>query len=134
MTFILHSFFVHFTVALFIISYLLDLIGVARKQQLYHQAAWLNLVFAALAVLLSATTGLLSKAGVQSTAEIQAFLEQHQTAAFGIVAVVLGLFLWRAGRRGEFPERQRHWYLALGFVGLVLVILTAWLGGQVAHH
>jgi uncharacterized membrane protein len=129
----IHSFLVHFTVALFITCVLFDFWGIIRKDSRFHFVATSNLFLAALATLLSMASGILSKPQIQISENISHKLDLHQNLAFLIVFIVLSLTLWRIGLKGKFPENRTGYYLILGFIGIIILIIGAFFGGEIAH-
>lgn len=130
---ILHSFIIHFTIALFISSILFDLWGLRKKELKFHFAAALNLYFAASAALFSVATGLLTKNRIHFPSNLSDIFEIHQSFAFLTVISIFVLTFWRIGLRSNFPEKKELFYLSIGGAGIILMIICAYFGGQVAH-
>jgi len=55
-----HPKIVHFTIALFTLAVLLDILGLVTTKHHFQNAAWLNLIFAGAAAVVTVITGLLA--------------------------------------------------------------------------
>lgn len=130
----IHSFTVHFTVALFTASVLFDILGEIKKSEKYHFAAWLNLLFSAIAAIFSLVSGLLAKGTLTKAVLQSTVFETHQNLAFLILVGILAMFLWRSGLKGAFPSRNRLLYLVAAVVLTLVLLIGAWFGGHVAHR
>ncbi len=125
---------VHFAVALFPLSVLFDILGLISGNQKYFTAARLNLIGSAAAVVAAVATGLLEKSRVQVPDAAGPAFEIHETMAFIITAMIIGLFLWRiAMKKGDW-QRFRYYYLLVSFVAMLALFTGSWYGGKLVYQ
>lgn len=120
----------HFTIALFVLVVLLDILGRITKKEYFHTAAWVNLIFGAISGVLSLITGLLAEANVPHREAAHEIMETHETLGFIIVGAILILFVWRLILKGQFPTKAMILYLLIGLAGAGVMIRSAFLGGE----
>lgn len=120
----------HFTIALFVLVVLLDSLGLITKKEYFHTAAWINLIFATIAGILSLITGLLAEANAPHVDAAHEILETHETLGFIIVVSILVLFIWRMVLKGKFPAKAMILYLLIGLAGVGIMIRSSFLGGE----
>ncbi len=130
----IHPVTVHFTIALFTISILFDLIGIITGNDKWHQAAWYNLIFAGIASLFSILTGLMDSNHLHLQAEVAGTLDNHKTSAFVISAIILGCLFWRIAMKGNFPHQQKTIYFVLNLFGLLVLIYGSFQGGKLVYR
>ncbi len=128
-----HPILVHFAIALFVISVLLDLAGRLTGRREYHRAAWFNLVLGALASIVTVGLGMTAEVYSSPTAAAHATLDLHKLLAFGSLALILLLLAWRYALRGEFPTRGALLYLVLGITGMSTIGAAAYYGGEMVY-
>jgi len=130
----IHPVTVHFTIALFTISILFDLIGMITRNEKWHQAGWYNLIFAGVASLFSILTGLIDSNQLQLQGEAARTLETHKTVAFIISAIILGCLFWRITHRGKFPHQNKLIYFAVSLIGILVLIYGSYQGGKLVYQ
>ena len=130
----IHPVTVHFTIALFTISILFDLIGMITRNEKWYQAGWYNLIFAGVASLFSILTGLIDSNQLQLQGEAAMTLETHKTVAFIISAIILGCLFWRITRRGKFPHQNKLIYFAVSLIGILVLIYGSYQGGKLVYQ
>jgi uncharacterized membrane protein len=119
----------HFPIALLFVSVGLDL--VADKRPNLRSMAWLLLVLGTLGSIGATITGLLSHLAYEDDPTLAAAIEPHQFLAFATTAIFVGLtaWRWRSVRRGSDAGGTRV-YMALAVLGLVILGITGFLGGN----
>lgn len=125
-----HPIFNHFTIALFVMVVLLDILGLITKRKYLHTAAWINLIFAVISGVLSVITGLLAEANAPHVDAAHEIMETHETLGYIILASILILFIWRLVLKGGFPAKAMILYLLIGLAGVGVMIRSAFLGGE----
>jgi uncharacterized membrane protein len=125
-----HPIFVHFTVALFTIALLLDVLGVAARRESFHSAAWINLVLAAIFGVGTVVFGLVAETQVMIDHEDHMTLTRHKQIGFAVLAVIFVLVFWRLRTRGAFPGKAA---LAATTLGVGLMWVGAHYGGQLVY-
>jgi uncharacterized membrane protein len=128
-----HPFFVHFTLALFIISVLLDVGGRAFAKPAFHQAAWFNLVLSAIAAVATVVAGLAAEMNLLINADVHQTLTTHKQLGFGVLAAIVLLTVWRASVGGAFPARFGLLYLLLAIGGAGLTLSAGYYGADLVY-
>jgi uncharacterized membrane protein len=127
----IHPLVVHFPIALFTTFFLLEVLAMIRRsERLYHAASWTlytGIIFAVTAILL----GMQAARSVPHGGVIHSIIDQHESYATAATGIAVVLALWRAVA-GEHlinlaPPRWLH--LVLAMVMVLLIFLTADLGG-----
>ncbi|UCF65043.1 MAG: DUF2231 domain-containing protein [bacterium] len=130
----IHPFMVHFVIALFVMSVLLDILGWISRNEKLHFAAWINLIGASIGTLLAISSGLWDKNHILLTTESGKIMEIHESLAFISACLINLLALWRSGKRGLILKRFRLIYLIISLVGLGTVLSGAFYGGKLVFH
>jgi uncharacterized membrane protein len=123
-----HVVLIHFPIALFISAVAFDLLAQWKKGRSLADAAYYNLLLAAISTLPVLATGLLAWQFQLEGQKLKGILLQHLILAC-VSTVVIWLMWWehfRARRRNAILPSYR---LALEFLGVGLVALTGHLGG-----
>jgi len=124
-----HVVLIHFPIALFVSGVVLDLLSRGKSGSKFATAAYINLTAAALTVVPAALTGLLAWQFALDGHRLKGLLLWHLMG--GLASTVLILMSWWVQRRlrktttGILPAYR----IALELVGVVVVGLTAHLGG-----
>src|SRR5712675_1628165 len=123
-----HVVLIHFPIALFVAAVAFDLIALWTKRRGLADAAYYNLLAAAISTLPVFVTGLLAWQFQLDGQKLKGILLLHLVLACAST-VMIWLVWWvhfRARRRTVYPPTYR---LAVEFLALVMVALTARLGG-----
>lgn len=131
-----HPIFVHFTVALtatavalFVAARLLS--GRALGRELQTVARW-DLWLAALATLFTVAAGLYAYGTVTHDAPGHAVMNVHRNWALAALAVLLVMAGWAWRQRGR--QAASGPFLAGSVLLLLLVLTTAWFGGELVYR
>jgi len=123
-----HVVLIHFPIALFITAVAFDLIALWTKRRGLEDAAYYNLLVAAISTLPVLATGILAWQFQLDGQRLKGILLLHLVLACASI-VLIWLVWWqhfRARRRAEVLPRYR---LAIELLGVGLVALTGHLGG-----
>ena len=123
-----HVVLIHFPIALFVAAIAFDLIALWTKRRGLADAAYYNLLAAAISTLPVLATGLLAWHFQLEGQHLKGILLLHLVLAC-VSSVMIWLVWWvhfRARRRTVYLPTYR---LAVEFLALVIVALTAHLGG-----
>ena len=125
-----HGAITHFPIALLFVSVALDMVAIVKKPNL-HWSAWLLLVLGTIGAVVATITGLISHFPYEEDPVLLAAIEPHQYTAFAATAVfgALTVWRWRPVRRGS-DIGGRSAYLALALLGLIVLGVTGFLGGN----
>ena len=123
-----HPVFVHFPIALFIMSAVFEVLALWRKQPVFASVAYFNLFAAAISIPFTIATGILAWQWQLEGAALKGNLRIHLGFALATATVVVFAFCcrYRLRRSGQSP---RGGYFALMAVGLLMITITGHLGG-----
>ncbi len=123
-----HVVLIHFPIALFISAVAFDLIAQGTKRRAAGDAAYYNLVLAAISTLPALATGVLAWQFQLEGQKVKGILLLHLALA-SVSSGMIWLVWWihfRSRRRAEVLPSYR---LAVEFLGVAIVALTGYLGG-----
>jgi uncharacterized membrane protein len=130
---LLHPKVVHFTIALFSVSVLFDILGLITKKRYFQSAAWLNLILAGAASVVTVISGLLAASNAAHDEAAHQVIEIHEKIGFIVLGIILVLLLWRILLRGRFPVRLSFLYVVLAVVGVGFMFTGAYFGGELVY-
>lgn len=132
-----HPFFVHFTVALLTLSFVFYVLGTVRQSSPLRQQwliygnwnLWLGVAFSAVTVI----AGWFAYNSVTHDTPSHAAMTVHRNWALATFALFALLAVW------TFYMRRQHrspgtLFLAIGFVGLMLLTTTGWKGAELVYR
>lgn len=123
-----HVILVHFPIALFITAVALDLVGVSSKRKGLADAAYYNLLLAAISTIPVLATGILSWQFKFEGEKLQGILLLH--VVLGTVSTLMIWMVWWVNRQSrQRTEALPRYRLAVEFLAVVIVALTAHAGG-----
>jgi len=130
MPFLFHPLIVHFPVALWLTSFLFDLLYAGTSQRFFALASRYLIGLGVLGAAAAIIAGFADYLPLVAQGVGQAFVDQHRRhslLAYLATAVYAGLFLlrWRGRTMARGP------YVTLAGVGAILIALTAYLGGEI---
>jgi uncharacterized membrane protein len=127
----IHPFIVHFPIALLAACLVFELVAwFARKPDLSQIGWWLQ-VLGTVGVIAATLSGVVAEASA-GTALLRAAgtFEVHEQLAFAASVVFAVLLFFRISSRRALPSGWPRLYLAALAAGVVLVLVTGWLGGE----
>ncbi len=127
---LIHPIINFFTIALFSVSMVLDIVAKINKKERLHYAAWVNLLFTGAVATLSVISGLLADNNVSHNDEVHEIIHTHQTIGFIILGSVLLLLIWRIVLKGTFPTKAWQLYMIIGLTSLGFMFTGAYYGGK----
>jgi uncharacterized membrane protein len=123
-----HVVLIHFPIALFIVAVAFDLIAHWTKRRGLADAAYYNLLLAAISTLPVLATGILAWRFQLEGQKLKGILLLHLVLA--CVSSVLIFLVWGVSLRARWrAEALPSYRLAIEFLGVAAVILTGHLGG-----
>ena len=130
MPLLFHPLVVHFPVALWLTSFLFEMLGLWKKQSFFAAVSRYLIGLGLLGAAVSVAAGFADYVRLVAGGIGQAFVDQHRvhsTLAYGTTALYTGLFVarWRWAR---LPSSLS---LAASLVGAVLIGATSYLGGEI---
>ncbi|MBE9154658.1 DUF2231 domain-containing protein [Cyanobium sp. LEGE 06143] len=126
----IHPIVVHFVIAMGLVMFVFDLIGVvARKPALFEVSFW-NLLFATAAIFVAIIFGQVEAGLANPYGQSRDILSLHSTIGWSLAAVLSLLSGWRYVIRGRDPERLPLAFLAAGALLSALIVVQVGLGNQ----
>lgn len=131
--YLIHPVLVHFTIALFSLSVLFDIIGRISKKESFHIASWLNLIGGGLAVIATVIFGVIAESRAPHTAAGHELIEIHETIGFIVLGIILVLAIWRFILKGKLPIKGLAVYFVISVLGVFLMFAGAYYGGEMVY-
>ena len=128
-----HPLVVHFPIALLLVAFGLEVLGLVLKNgRIAYAAAW-NLGLGALGAIAAVITGLRAAGSAAIGASEEGLLQTHKTLALIAMGTAVVLAAWRLRSRGEMSRGARVVFLAL-MLGMAVVLgAGAHYGGQLVY-
>lgn len=129
----LHPMVVHFPIALYLLGVLLTLGYLWRHTSDYERFAYWTFILAWISVVVAALAGLVDQGSLAPNDPRRDNINNHITA--GVVLLVInGLVVYYRFRWAGVLATSRRWqYLVLMAAGVVAVVVTGWLGGELVY-
>ncbi len=129
MRFLFHPLVVHFPVALWLTSFLFDLLHARMKARFFLTASTYLIGLGLIGATVSIVTGFVDYIPLVAEGVGQAFVDQHRVhsvLAYASTLVYLGIFLvrWRRPMSGAV-------YLGSALLGAALIAITGYFGGEI---
>jgi len=131
--YLIHPILVHFTIALFSLSVLFDILGKLTKKEGFHAAAWFNLLFGSLSVIATVIFGKIAESGAPHTDTGHELIEIHETIGFIVMGIILILAIWRIILKGKLPLKGLVIYLVVAVLGVGLMFVGGYYGGEMVY-
>jgi uncharacterized membrane protein len=129
----LHPLVVHFPIALYLLGVLLTLSYFWRRNPEHERFAYLSFVLAWVGVIVAALTGLIDQGDLAPADPRRVSLNKHISTGLALL-VVNGLLVYYRLRWADMLGSSRRWqYLALMAAGVLALVVTGWLGGELVY-
>jgi uncharacterized membrane protein len=131
-----HPRFVHFPIALSLVGVALVAVSFARRDESgrWFWAGRLLLFLGWIGALVAGVTGVIDQSRAPDLPAVRDTINSHITVGIALI-IVFGLALyWPLKDKKLLSERAHQWgYLALLLLGVGLILLESWLGGQLVY-
>jgi uncharacterized membrane protein len=124
-----HVVLIHFPIALFVSSFLFDLLACWRHSARLATAAYYNLIAAAVAAVPALATGFIAWRWLLEGEKLKGNLQLHLILGLTSSGLIWLLTWWRTQLRKGPEERLTAPYLAVALLAVAVVALTGHLGG-----
>src|SRR5580658_6017355 len=124
-----HVVLIHFPIALFISSFVLDLLATLTGRRSLARPAYYNLVGAAIMALPAVVTGVLAWQLQLEGAKLKGNLRLHLVLGASSAVLIWMLAWWRRGQERRDRGGLAVGYWAVAFLAVLVVALTGHLGG-----
>jgi len=131
----LHPVIIHFPIALLIIGFLADIIGMVFKKEFFTKAGFYLLILGTIGVIAAYLSGNIAGEGVEEAGSLKQALENHEHAAelslwLMVAAAVVRLAVVAAKKyTGVF----KYAALVLFLAGVLSIIRTGYYGGELVY-
>ena len=130
----LHPRLVHFPVALLLVGSLLLLVSLRWPRNALRQGGWLNLLLGWVALFPAILTGLADLGALPDTPTVEQVLNRHITGGIALLAIYGYVLYERLRTPHVLDTKARYRVGTLLLVGLVVLLITGDLGGQLAYE
>jgi uncharacterized membrane protein len=128
-----HPIVVHFPIALYLLGVLFTLGYLWRRAPDYERFAYWSFVLAWISVAVAALAGLVDQGSLAPNDPRRASINKHITAGVALL-VINGLVVYYRFRWADVLSSSRRWqYLGLMMAGVVALVVTGWLGGELVY-
>lgn len=124
----LHAIVVHFVIAMVIISFLFEVVGLISKRQSLLNAGWWNLVVAAIAIFFAILFGQFEIGLTQPSQAAQPVIDRHLAVGWLLLLLLPNLALWQGIERSRDRTRISKGVLMFKAIVVVLVCYQFLLG------
>ena len=124
-----HVVLVHFPIALFISSFVFDLLAIATGIRSLAKAAYYNLIGAAITAVAAVATGVLAWQLQLEGEKLRGNLRLHLGLGASAAVLIWLLTWWRRRQEHSDSSSLAVGYWALAFLAVLVVALTGHLGG-----
>jgi uncharacterized membrane protein len=125
--------FVHFPIALYLLGVLLTLGYLWRQNPDYERFGYWVFLLAWIAAAFAALAGLIDLGNLAPDDARRGSINKHITSGVALF-IVNGLVVYMRFRWPEVLTSSRRWaYVVLIAAGVVIVVITGWLGGQLVY-
>jgi uncharacterized membrane protein len=128
-----HPIVVHFPIALYLLGVLLTLGYLWRRTPDYERFAHWSFILAWISVAVAALAGLVDQGSLAPNDPRRNSINNHITAGVALL-VINGLVVYYRFRWPDVLASSRRWqYLGLMAAGVVALVITGWLGGELVY-
>ena len=131
--YLLHPILVHFTIALFLFTVLMDILGLILKKDSFHVASWYSLITSGIAVIFTVIAGLIAEDLVNASPAAQEIIEIHEKLGFTVLTIILSLAIWRIILKGKMPIKGLTLFMVISVVGVIIITIGGYLGGELVY-
>jgi uncharacterized membrane protein len=131
----IHPMIVHFPIALLIVGFLFEVIGVVLNKEFYSKAAFILLLLGTAGAVAAYVTGNLAGEGVTEMGSLKQALERHEDSAAATLWIIAGVAAVRIVMvvTKRFTGSLRWVAVALYCVGVFFIARTGHLGGNLVY-
>ncbi|MFN5119688.1 MAG: DUF2231 domain-containing protein [Cyanobacteriota bacterium] len=126
----IHPIVVHFVIAMGLIAFLFDLIGVIGRRPALFEVSFWNLLVATLAIFVAIIFGQIEAGLANPYGAARDILSLHSTLGWSLAAVLSVLSGWRYVIRSRDPQQLPLAFLGAGGVLSLLIVVQVVLGNQ----
>jgi uncharacterized membrane protein len=126
----IHPIVVHFVIAMGLISFVFDLIGVIFRRSALFEVSFWNLLFATAAIFVAIIFGQVEAGLANPYGASRDILNLHSTIGWSLSGVLSLMSAWRYVIRSKDPQRLPLPFLGAGALLSALIVVQVTLGNQ----
>ena len=126
----IHPIVVHFVIAMGLITFVFDLIGVATRRPALFEVSFWNLLFATAAIFVAIMFGQIEAGLANPYGASREILNLHSTIGWSLAGVLSLMSGWRYVIRSKDPQQLPLAFLGAGGLLSALIVLQVTLGNQ----
>ncbi|MFU8885544.1 MAG: DUF2231 domain-containing protein [Cyanobacteriota bacterium] len=126
----IHPIVVHFVIAMGLISFVFDLIGVIFRRSALFEVSFWNLLFATAAIFVAIIFGQVEAGLANPYGASRDILNLHSTIGWSLSGVLSLMSAWRYVIRSKDPQRLPLPFLGAGGLLSALIVVQVTLGNQ----
>lgn len=130
----LHPLTVHFPIALLFTSVFFDLLGILTGKKQFNQTGWWLLILGLIGGIVAAGFGMWTEEQVEAMGVPETAVDRHEAFALTTMAVFAALTVIRWRIRARWSSRDRVIYLIVAMIGLLLLGITGFYGGELVYR
>ena len=130
---LIHPVLVHFTLAFVVTGGVCEAVGIFRRNPRLESFGMALVLMGTLALVPTVVAGLLAENTVSLPPGLGGDLDWHARVSFVVLGVFLVALVWKAWHRGVLPPSQRSPYALLLLLGVLLILISAYLGGDLVY-
>ena len=130
---LLHPVTVHFTVAFLVAGGIAEGIGILIGRERLERFGGVLVLLGTASVVGTVVTGILAENSINHPPGSTVAIGRHESAGLLVLGVFVVALFWKAWDRGRVRESARPLYAIWLLAAVVLVIVTAWLGGDLVY-
>ncbi len=129
----IHPMVVHFPIALMTVSVIFDLIAMRWPHKNFQDAGFYTLIAGLLGAATAVGTGAMAEEMVEERGIPESVLEIHEALGYATLFFFIGLLALRLLMRWKLIKEIPALYLAMGFVGIVILTAASYFGGSLVY-
>jgi uncharacterized membrane protein len=126
----IHPIVVHFVIAMALITFVFDLIGVLNRRPALFEVSFWNLLFATAAIFVAIIFGQVEAGLAEPYGASRDILDLHSTLGWSLAGVLSLMSGWRYVIRSKDPQQLPLTYLGAGGLLSALIVVQVSLGNQ----
>jgi uncharacterized membrane protein len=131
--YLFHPMVVHFTIALFLFSVLMDILGLITKKSTFHVVSWYSLFTSGIAVIFTVMAGLIAESTANPSIPAQGIIEIHEKFGFTVLTIIWVLTIWRIILKGKMPVKGLTLFMVISIIGVIAITIGGYLGGELVY-
>jgi len=130
----IHPMVIHFTIALFLVAVLFEILGKLMSKADLRIAGHWNLLLAFFSAGVSVITGLQAESVVPHSGQVHEMLEKHENMGFVILIIIFLMNVYNLFLKKRLNPKLESLYFALAIAGVIAISVGSYLGGEMVYR